>query len=87
MLCLESCTTGWRVSSNTTGDIDGVSRERKRKEGGEVDEDSDTEMIEEDSWSGDTGQNSTMNTSVMLGAFRESNTTRMEFLQLIGRSK
>ena len=32
-------------------------------------------------------QNSTMNTSVMLGAFRESNTTRMEFLQLIGRSK
>ena len=32
-------------------------------------------------------QNSTMNTSVMRGAFRESNTTRMEFLQLIGRSK
>lgn len=32
-------------------------------------------------------QNSTMNTSVMLGAFRESTTTRMEFLQLIGRSK
>ena len=32
-------------------------------------------------------QNSTMNTSAMLGAFRESNTTRMEFLQLIGRSK
>ena len=32
-------------------------------------------------------QNSTMNTSVRLGAFRESNTTRMEFLQLIGRSK
>ncbi|WP_434708333.1 GTP cyclohydrolase I FolE [Pseudomonas sp. R1-1] len=32
-------------------------------------------------------QNSTMNTSVMLGAFRESNTTRQEFLQLIGRSK
>ena len=32
-------------------------------------------------------QNSSMNTSVMLGAFRESNTTRMEFLQLIGRSK
>lgn len=32
-------------------------------------------------------QNSTMNTSVMLGAFRQSNTTRMEFLQLIGRSK
>ncbi|WP_296179398.1 GTP cyclohydrolase I FolE [Pseudomonas sp. UBA1879] len=32
-------------------------------------------------------QNSTMNTSVMLGAFRDSNTTRMEFLQLIGRSK
>ena len=31
-------------------------------------------------------QNSTMNTSVMLGAFREP-TTRMEFLQLIGRSK
>ena len=31
-------------------------------------------------------QNSTMNTSVMLGAFRESS-TRMEFLQLIGRSK
>ncbi|WP_343577482.1 GTP cyclohydrolase I FolE [Pseudomonas sp.] len=32
-------------------------------------------------------QNSVMNTSVMLGAFRESNTTRQEFLQLIGRSK
>ncbi|NAS61256.1 GTP cyclohydrolase I FolE [Pseudomonas syringae pv. actinidiae] len=32
-------------------------------------------------------QNSTMNTSVMLGAFRESSTTRMEFLQLIGRSR
>jgi GTP cyclohydrolase I len=32
-------------------------------------------------------QNSSMNTSVMLGAFRESATTRMEFLQLIGRSK
>ncbi|NWB89582.1 GTP cyclohydrolase I FolE [Pseudomonas agarici] len=32
-------------------------------------------------------QNSTMNTSVMLGALRDSNTTRMEFLQLIGRSK
>lgn len=32
-------------------------------------------------------QNSTMNTSGMLGAFRESTTTRMEFLQLIGRSK
>ncbi|MGP5566995.1 GTP cyclohydrolase I FolE [Pseudomonas helleri] len=32
-------------------------------------------------------QNSTMNTSVMLGAFRESSSTRMEFLQLIGRSK
>ncbi|QKG68771.1 GTP cyclohydrolase I FolE [Pseudomonas sp. B14-6] len=32
-------------------------------------------------------QNSTMNTSVMLGAFRESSTTRQEFLQLIGRSK
>ena len=31
-------------------------------------------------------QNSTMNTSVMLGAFRETS-TRMEFLQLIGRSK
>ena len=31
-------------------------------------------------------QNSTMNTSVMLGAFREPS-TRMEFLQLIGRSK
>ena len=32
-------------------------------------------------------QNSTMNASVMLGAFRESSSTRMEFLQLIGRSK
>ena len=32
-------------------------------------------------------QNSTMNTSVMLGAFRESSSTRQEFLQLIGRSK
>ncbi|MNI99381.1 GTP cyclohydrolase 1 [compost metagenome] len=32
-------------------------------------------------------QNSIMNTSVMLGAFRESSTTRQEFLQLIGRSK
>jgi GTP cyclohydrolase I len=32
-------------------------------------------------------QNSTMNTSVMLGAFRESSTTRQEFLQLIRRSK
>ncbi|MEQ7918070.1 GTP cyclohydrolase I FolE [Xanthomonas sp. WHRI 1810A] len=32
-------------------------------------------------------QNSTMNTSVMLGAFRDLATTRMEFLQLIGRSK
>ncbi len=32
-------------------------------------------------------QNSTMNTSVMLGALRDSNSTRMEFLQLIGRSK
>lgn len=32
-------------------------------------------------------QNSSMNTSVMLGAFRASNTTRQEFLQLIGRSK
>ena len=31
-------------------------------------------------------QNSTMHTSVMLGAFREPR-TRMEFLQLIGRSK
>ena len=32
-------------------------------------------------------QNSTMNTSVMLGAFHESSNTRQEFLQLIGRSK
>lgn len=32
-------------------------------------------------------QNSVMNTSVMLGAFRESYNTRHEFLQLIGRSK
>ncbi|WP_338526199.1 GTP cyclohydrolase I FolE [Pseudomonas batumici] len=32
-------------------------------------------------------QNSTMNTSVMLGALRDSSRTRMEFLQLIGRSK
>ena len=32
-------------------------------------------------------QNSTMNPSVMLGAFRESSNTRQEFLQLIGRSK
>jgi GTP cyclohydrolase I len=32
-------------------------------------------------------QNSTTNTSVMLGAFRESSNTRQEFLQLIGRSK
>ncbi|WP_191485650.1 GTP cyclohydrolase I FolE [Pseudomonas sp. FEN] len=32
-------------------------------------------------------QNSTMNTSVMLGALRDSSSTRMEFLQLIGRSK
>ncbi|WP_277962943.1 GTP cyclohydrolase I FolE [Pseudomonas sp. RIT-To-2] len=32
-------------------------------------------------------QNSVMNTSVMLGAFRDSSTTRQEFLQLIGRSK
>ena len=32
-------------------------------------------------------QNSTMNTSVMLGAFRDSSNTRQEFLQLIGRSK
>jgi len=32
-------------------------------------------------------QNSSMNTSVMLGAFRESCTTRMEFLQLIGSSR
>ncbi len=31
-------------------------------------------------------QNSLMSTSVMLGAFRESSTTRQEFLQLIGRS-
>ncbi len=31
-------------------------------------------------------QNSTMNTSVMLGAFRDSSTTRQEFLQLIRRS-
>jgi GTP cyclohydrolase I len=31
-------------------------------------------------------QNSLMNTSVMLGAFRESGNTRHEFLQLIGRS-
>ncbi|MGH8433123.1 MAG: GTP cyclohydrolase I FolE [Pseudomonas sp.] len=32
-------------------------------------------------------QNSTMDTSVMLGAFRESYNTRHEFLKLIGRSK
>lgn len=32
-------------------------------------------------------QNSVMNTSVMLGAFRESSTTRQEFLQLIARRK
>lgn len=32
-------------------------------------------------------QNSVMNTSVMLGAFRASTNTRQEFLQLIGRSK
>ncbi|MNF51820.1 GTP cyclohydrolase 1 [compost metagenome] len=32
-------------------------------------------------------QNSVMNTSVMLGTFRESGSTRQEFLQLIGRSK
>ncbi|AMZ74458.1 MULTISPECIES: GTP cyclohydrolase I FolE [Pseudomonas] len=32
-------------------------------------------------------QNSTMNTSVMLGVFRDSSTTRQEFLQLIRRSK
>ncbi|RJG08862.1 GTP cyclohydrolase I FolE [Pseudomonas cavernicola] len=32
-------------------------------------------------------QNSVMNTSVMLGAFRESGSTRQEFLQLIGRGK
>jgi len=32
-------------------------------------------------------QNSLMNTSVMLGAFRASTNTRQEFLQLIGRSK
>ena len=31
-------------------------------------------------------QNSLMNTSVMLGAFRDSSTTRQEFLQLIRRS-
>lgn len=31
-------------------------------------------------------QNSMMNTSVMLGAFREACQTRMEFLQLIGRN-
>jgi GTP cyclohydrolase I len=30
-------------------------------------------------------QNSVMNTSVMLGEFRESSSTRYEFLQLIGR--
>jgi GTP cyclohydrolase I len=32
-------------------------------------------------------QNSVMNTSVMLGAFRQSVNTRQEFLQLIARSK
>ena len=32
-------------------------------------------------------QNSVMNTSVMLGAFRDSCNTRQEFLQLIGRSR
>ena len=32
-------------------------------------------------------QNSVMNTSVMLGTFRESCTTRMEFLQLIGKAR
>ncbi|HAW62418.1 MAG TPA: GTP cyclohydrolase I FolE [Pseudomonas sp.] len=32
-------------------------------------------------------QNSVMNTSVMLGAFRSSCNTRMEFLQLIGRGQ
>ncbi|MGH8354021.1 MAG: GTP cyclohydrolase I FolE [Pseudomonas sp.] len=32
-------------------------------------------------------QNSLMSTSVMLGAFRESSSTRHEFLKLIGRSK
>jgi GTP cyclohydrolase I len=32
-------------------------------------------------------QNSSMNTSVMLGAFRESGTTRMEFLQLLGGAR
>ena len=32
-------------------------------------------------------QNSLMNTSVMLGAFRSSCNTRMEFLQLIGRGQ
>ena len=31
-------------------------------------------------------QNSVMSTSVMLGAFRESQNTRHEFLKLIGRS-
>lgn len=31
-------------------------------------------------------QNSVMTTSVMLGAFRESPSTRQEFLKLIGRS-
>jgi GTP cyclohydrolase I len=30
-------------------------------------------------------QNSVMTSSVMLGAFRDSSTTRQEFLQLIGR--
>jgi len=30
-------------------------------------------------------QNSIMTSSVMLGAFRDSSTTRQEFLQLIGR--
>ncbi|OMG64142.1 type I GTP cyclohydrolase I FolE [Stutzerimonas balearica] len=32
-------------------------------------------------------QNSVMNTSVMLGAFRSSCNTRMEFMQLIGRDR
>lgn len=32
-------------------------------------------------------QNSTINTSVMLDAFRDSSNTRQKFLQMIGRSK
>jgi GTP cyclohydrolase I len=32
-------------------------------------------------------QNSVMTSSVMLGSFRESGNTRLEFLQLIGRSQ